>query len=87
MVPYILEICGVTAMVIGIWRSYAVARQALAPLINEGDPTRTAIEASRPLPFRPRVQLFARRLAVSLGWLAIALYGLLLIVRAQALLG
>ena len=86
MVPYILEICGVTATLIGSWRSYAVARQALAPLIHEGDPTRTAIEAGRPLPLRPRVQLFARRLAVSLGWLAIAFYGLFLFVRAQALL-
>ena len=87
MVPYILDICGVTAMAIGIWRSYAVAREALAPLIHAGDPTRTAFEASRPLPLRPRVQLFARRLAVSLAWLAVAFYGLFLIVRAQALLG
>ena len=86
MLPYILEFCGVTATAVGGWRSYAVAREALAPLIHEGDPTRTAVEAARPLPLRPRVQLFVRRLAVSLGWLAVAFYGLFLIVEAQALL-
>lgn len=87
MVGVLLEVCGVMAVVIGGWRSYAVAREALAPLIHEGDPTRTALEATRPFPFRPRVRLFARRLMTSLLWLAIGFYGLFLVVRGQALLG
>lgn len=87
MVGVLLEVCGVMAVVIGGWRSYAVARQALAPLLHDGDPTRTAIEATRPFPLRPRVRLFARRLAISLLWLGVGLYGLFLVVRGQALLG
>ena len=87
MVGVLLEVCGVMAVVIGGWRSYAVARQALAPLTHDGDPTRTAIEATRPFPLRPRVRLFARRLATSLLWLAVGFYGLYLIATGQALLG
>ncbi len=72
------------AAVIGVWRSYAVAREALAPVAHEGDPTRTAIEATRPLPLRPRVRLFVRRVVVSVAWLTVALYGLYLVVRGEA---
>jgi hypothetical protein len=87
MVGVLLETCGVLAVVIGGWRSYAVAREALAPLIHDGDPTRTAIEATRPFPLRPRVRLLARRLTTSLLWLAIGFYGLFLIVCGQGLSG
>jgi hypothetical protein len=66
----------VTAALVGGWRGYAVAREALAPLAHPGDPTRTAIESTRPIYARPRVQLFARRLVVSVGWILVALYGL-----------
>ena len=57
---------------------YAVAREAISPLVHAGEPTRTAIEATRPLLARPRVRLFVRRLTTSIGWIAIALYGLFL---------
>jgi hypothetical protein len=83
----VLEICGAVAIVMGGWRSYAVAREALGPLAHEGDPTRTEIEASRPFPLRPRVRAFARRVAVSIGWLAIAFYGLYLLARGQGVPG
>lgn len=79
----LLVACGIVLTVVGTWRSYAVARQALAPIVHEGDPTRQAIEAHRPLPLRPRVQLAARRVAVSVGWLLVAFYGLYLVTRGQ----
>ena len=69
MLGLVVEVCGGMAVVIGSWRSYAVAREALAPLAHDGDPTRTEIESARPFPMRPRVRLFARRVAVSLAWL------------------
>jgi hypothetical protein len=83
----VLDICGAVAIVMGGWRSYAVAREALGPLAHQGDPTRTVIEAARPLLLRSRVRLFARRLAVSIGWLAIAFYGLYLLARGQGVPG
>ncbi len=57
----ILGLCGLIAAVVGAWRGYAVARQAIAPLVHGGDPTRTAIEATRPILERPRVRLVFRR--------------------------
>lgn len=81
---FVLEVCGGMAVVIGGWRSYAVGREALAPLVHDGDPTRTEIESARPFPMRPRIRLFARRLVVSLGWLVVAFYGLYLVVAGQA---
>ncbi|HEX8941395.1 MAG TPA: hypothetical protein VF763_14705 [Candidatus Limnocylindrales bacterium] len=83
MIGAVLVACGIVLAAVGTWRSYAVARQVVAPLVHEGDPTRQAIEARRPLPLRPRVQVAARRLAVSLGWLLVAFYGLYLITRGQ----
>ncbi len=83
MAHFVLELCGLIAVVIAMGRSYSATRQAVGPLVHDGDPTRTAIEASRPIAARPRVRLFARRLAVAIGWLAVALYGLFLIVESQ----
>ena len=83
----ILGLCGLTAAVVGVWRGYAVARQAISPLVHAGEPTRTAIEATRPLLARPRVRLFVRRLAISIGWIAVALYGLFLASVGQGLDG
>ncbi len=83
MIGPLLVACGVTLTALGAWRSYAVAREAIAPLVHEGDPTRHAIEAHRPLPLRPRVQLAARRVAISLGWLLLAFYGLYLVTGGQ----
>jgi hypothetical protein len=76
----VLAACGSTAAVIGAWRGYAVAREALAPLAHDGDPTRSAIDATRPIHGRIRVRLFARRVAVSIAWVTIAMYGLYLAV-------
>ena len=83
MARFVLQLCGVIAVVIAAARSYAVSREAISPLIHDGDPTRTAIEATRRLTDRPRIRLFARRLAVAIGWLAVAMYGLFLIVESQ----
>jgi hypothetical protein len=71
--------CGLTALSIGGWRGYALAREALAPLVHAGEPTRTAIEAARPVHARFRVRLFVRRVALAVGWLVVALYGLYLV--------
>jgi hypothetical protein len=81
----LLETCGIVAIVIGGWRSYAMAREALGPVAHQGDPTRTALEAGRPILARTRVRLFLHRLAVSLGWLLVAGYGLYLVAVAQEL--
>ena len=76
---YLLVGCGLTALAIGGWRGYALARGALAPLVHPGDATRSAIEAARPVHTRFRVRLFVRRVAAATGWLVVALYGLYLI--------
>ena len=81
----VIEACGAVAAVIGGWRSYVMAREALVPLARDGDPTRRAIEAVQPLPMRPRVRLFARRLVLSIGWLIVGSYGLYLVVAGHEL--
>jgi hypothetical protein len=85
MARFVLQLCGVIAVVIAASRSYAATREAVGPLVHDGDPTRTAIEATRRITDRPRVRLFARRLGVAIGWLAVAMYGLFLIVESQLL--
>jgi hypothetical protein len=82
--PVLVTMCGLVALVLGAWRSYAVAREALAPLIHDGDPTRTAVDATRPLVARYRVRLFARRVGVSIGWLIVSFYGLYLAAAGSA---
>jgi hypothetical protein len=81
----LLETCGIVAVVIGGWRSYAMAREALGLIAHQGDPTRTALEAGRPILERTRVRLFLRRLAISLAWLLVAGYGLYLVAVGQEL--
>jgi hypothetical protein len=81
----LLETCGIVAVVIGGWRSYAMAREALGPVAHQGDPTRTALEAGRPILERTRVRLFLRRVAISLAWLLVAGYGLYLVAVGQEL--
>ena len=78
----IIVLCGLTVVVIAGWRSYALVREALMPFARatEGDPTRREIEASQPLPMRPRVRRFARCVALSVGWLVVSFYGLYLVV-------
>lgn len=82
----VLFTCGLVLAGIGLVRGYAVARQAIAPLVHQGDPTRAAIEALRPLPFRPKVRTVVVRAVIAIGWLAISLYGLYFVVRALTLL-
>ena len=74
----VLILCGSIAAVVGVARGYASARSAVGPLVHEGEPTRTLIEAAQPLHARSRVRLFARRVAEAAGWLVVALYGLYL---------
>ena len=77
--------CGAIALVVGTWRGYLVAREALGPIVHdEGEPTRRAIDATRPPLARMRVRAFARRTAVAIGWLVVAAYGLALIVEGLA---
>jgi hypothetical protein len=59
------------------------AREALGPVAHDGEPTRTAIEAARPVLQRARVRPFLRRVAASLAWLAVAMYGLFLATAAE----
>lgn len=85
MIGSILVGCGAAILALASIRSYGLARRALAPLAHEGDPTRTAIEASRPLVLRPRVRRIARDVAASVGWLAVAMYGLFLVARGAGM--
>jgi hypothetical protein len=80
----VLLACGAAAIAIGLWRGYVAARGALAPLAHDGDPTRAAIESSRPWTDRPRVRAFARNALVSIGWITVAMYGLFLVSASQA---
>ena len=48
------------------------------PLVREGDPTRTLIDASRPVHARTRVRLMARNVVLAIAWLTVAMYGLFL---------
>ena len=77
--------CGVIATVVGVWRGYVAAREALGPIVHDdGDPTRRAIDRTRPAYARMRVRAFARRTVVAVAWLAVATYGLGLIVAGAA---
>jgi hypothetical protein len=83
----VLVACGAVATAFGTWRGYVVAREALGPMVHDdGDPTRRAIDASRPLIARMRVRTFARRSVVAIGWLVVATYGLALIERGVTIL-
>ena len=70
----------------GSWRGYVAARAALLPLVREGDPTRTLIDASRPVHARTRVRVMARHVVAAVVWLSIAMYGLFLTTVALELL-
>ncbi len=83
----VLLVSGLAVIGIGLWRGYVAARQAVAPVAHDGDPTRAAIDASRPWTQRPRVRAFARNALVSIGWIAIAMYGLFLVSASQAPVG
>jgi hypothetical protein len=74
----ILTVSGLVTLAFGAWRSWRAARGALGFLVHDGDPTRTALEAARPMHARFRVRLFARQVIVAVGWLLVAMYGLYL---------
>ena len=78
MVVLVVIVSGLFAMAYGSWRGYVAARSALVPLLRDGDPTRTLIEAGRPIHARVRVRLALRQVAVSFAWLTVALYGMYL---------
>ncbi len=69
-------VCGAVGALGATFVAYEHARRAIGPFLQEGEPTRTAIEAARPLASRTRVRLFARHAALAVAWLVIALYGL-----------
>jgi hypothetical protein len=75
----VLILTGLAAVAIGTWRGYAAARVAVGPLVHEGEPTRTLIDAGRPVLQRSRVRSFARNVVWAIAWLAVAMYGLLLV--------
>jgi hypothetical protein len=75
----VLTTCGFVLAAIGTWSGYRSARDAVAPVVEEGDPTRSAIDAARPVHARPAVRRFARSVVVSIGWLVVAMYGLFLV--------
>ena len=74
----ILVISGLFALVYGTRRGYVAARQAVLPLVRQGDETRTLIEATRPLRERSRMRIAVRHVGLSLLWLGVAMYGLYL---------
>jgi type IV secretory pathway TrbF-like protein len=78
VIGFVLLLTGLAAATYGAWRSYVAARSALVPLVREGDPTRRLIEATRPVHVRTRVRVVARNVALSLGWMVVAMYGLYL---------
>ncbi len=78
MLGALLVLSGLVALVYGSWRGYHAARSALAPLVRDGEPTRNLIEAGRPILGRARVRVAVRHVVQSVGWLAIAMYGLYL---------
>ncbi len=78
MTGAILLLCGGTLTATSVWRSYVAARAALGPLTHAGEPTRIALEAVQPLHERARLRLIAGRVALALGRLLLAMYGLFL---------
>lgn len=83
MTSFLLLASGTVLVVVGFVRGYAAARLALSPLIHEGEPTRSAVEALQALPMRPRFRRVAGRVAQSIAWLSLAFYGLFLVSAAQ----
>jgi hypothetical protein len=75
----LLIVVGVGVVALAGWRGFAAVRVAVGPLVHDGDPTRSLIEATRPVHERSRVRSFARGLTLSIGWLIVALYGLFLV--------
>lgn len=76
--PVVLVACGVVLAGVGTWSGYRNARAALLPAVQEGDPTRSAIDAARPAHARSGVRRAVRSVVAAIAWLSLALYGLFL---------
>ncbi len=74
----ILVAIGLAVVALAAWRGYVAVRLAVGPLVHDGDPTRTLIEAGRPIHERARIRSFARGVTLSIGWIIVAMYGLFL---------
>jgi hypothetical protein len=85
MLGVTLTTCGLVSATLGTWRGFANARNAIVCLAPDGDPTRAAIEASRPFLDRMRVRRFLRPVVIAMVWAAIAIYGLLMVGRGGVL--
>ena len=79
MAALVLILTGSFALAWGLVRGYLSARAALLPLAGEGEPTRTLIEASKPVYARTRVRTSVRRAGSAVVWLVVAMYGLFLV--------
>ena len=75
----VLILTGTFALAWGPVRGYLAARVALLSLVGDGEPTRSLIESSKPVYARARVRATARRVASSVLWLTVAMYGLFLV--------
>jgi hypothetical protein len=75
----VLILTGTFALAWGLVRGYLAARVALLSLVGDGEPTRSLIESSKPVYARARVRATARRVASSVLWLTVAMYGLFLV--------
>jgi hypothetical protein len=78
MVGAVLVLAGLVLFVYATSRGFGAARAALVPLLTQGDPTRTLIDATRPLREQSRVRIAVRSVAISIGWIVVAGYGLFL---------
>jgi hypothetical protein len=78
MTALVLIAAGAFLAAWGSWRGYVAARAALVPFVREGEPTRTLVEASRPVHARSRVRIMARHVVAAVAWLSVAMYGLFL---------
>jgi hypothetical protein len=78
MTGVVLVWAGVFLAFWGAWRGYGAARAALVPLLRDGDPTRSLVDATRPVHARVRVRLAVRNVVTAVAWLGIAMYGLYL---------
>jgi hypothetical protein len=81
----LLVTCGLVLAGAGTWSGYRHAREAIAPAVHEGDPTRAQVDAARPLHARDGVRRFARSVVLAVGWLVLALYGLYLVSAGTAI--
>jgi hypothetical protein len=87
MLGTVLILSGLFAITYGASRGYVAARSSLLPLVRDGDPTRTLIEATRPRYARMRVRTAARRVLEAMLWLVVAMYGLYLASVGLTVLG